>query len=305
MKFSCLPLLLLVCLSCAAQSLSPAVTRNIEHQMRLAYKLPPDVSVKITQVMPSSEVPGYDTISIDVGSGLTNKSYTFLISKDRSTLMRLNKMDIAHDAYTAVMQKISVEGRPVRGAESAKVVVVNFDDFQCPFCARLHQTMFPELLKEYGDRVTFIYKDDPVTEIHPWAMHAAVDANCLGQSADTYWEFVDYLHANRQQIDGERTLEARFDAIDKQALKAGKTHNLDEAQLQSCIHAQDETKVRASMQEAAALSISGTPVLFINGERIDGAVSINEIRIALNKALAESQEPATGQATAAVAQSSQ
>ena len=303
MKLSYLPLLLFVCLSCAAQSLPPAVTRNIDHQMRLAYKLPPDVSVKITQVTPSSEVPGYDTISVDVGSGLTNKTYTFLISKDRSTLMRLNKMDIAHDAYAAMMQKISVLGRPVRGAQSAKVTVVDFDDFECPFCARLHQTMFPELLKEYGDRVTFIYKDDPVTEIHPWAMHAAVDANCLAESAEAYWEFVDYLHANRQQIDAEKTLDARLNILDQQALTEGKAHTLDSNKLQSCIHAQNEADVRASMQEAVSLNISGTPVLFINGERIDGTVPLNELRLALNKALEEAQDPAPTHALAA--QSSQ
>ncbi len=60
------------------------------------------------------------------------------------------------------MSKIDVSGRPSRGAKSAKVVVINFDDFECPFCSRMHQTLFPEIFKEYGDRVNFIYKDDPL-----------------------------------------------------------------------------------------------------------------------------------------------
>jgi protein-disulfide isomerase len=72
--------------------------------------------------------------------------------------------------------------------------VVNFDDFECPLCSRMHQTLFPEILRDYGDRVT--YKDHPVVEIHCWALHAAVDANCLtSQSTDAYWNFVDYIHA--------------------------------------------------------------------------------------------------------------
>jgi len=60
----------------------------------------------------------------------------------------------------------------------------------------MHQTLFPEIFKEYGDRVVFIYKDDPLSEIHPWAIHAAVDANCLAvQNVDAYWDFADYIHA--------------------------------------------------------------------------------------------------------------
>jgi protein-disulfide isomerase len=59
--------------------------------------------------------------------------------------------------------------------------------------------MFPELLKEYGDRVAFIYKDFPLVEIHPWAVHAAVDANCLAALNNAaYWDFADYIHSNQQ-----------------------------------------------------------------------------------------------------------
>ena len=134
------------------------------------------------------------------------------------------------------MNKIDTKGRPSRGAKSAKVVAVNFDDFECPFCSRMHQTLFPEIFKEYGDRVEFIYKDDPLSEIHPWAIHAAVDANCLAaQNDDAYWDFADYVHANKREVDSEKTPQARFDAIDKIALTQGQKHNLDSAKLQSCV----------------------------------------------------------------------
>ena len=70
----------------------------------------------------------------------------------------------------------------------------------------MHQTLFPQILNEYGDRVTFVYKDYPLTEIHPWAVHAAVDASCLAaQNNDAYWDFADYIHANKQAVDSEKT----------------------------------------------------------------------------------------------------
>ena len=91
----------------------------------------------------------------------------------------MTKLDLSKDPFAEIMKKIDVSGRPTRGNSQAKVVAVNYDDFECPFCSRMHQTLFPQLLKEYGDRVVFIYKDFPLAEIHPWATHAAVNANCL------------------------------------------------------------------------------------------------------------------------------
>jgi protein-disulfide isomerase len=172
------------------------------------------------------------------------------------------------------------------------VVAVNFDDFECPFCSRMHQTLFPEIFKEYGDRVKFIYKDDPLSEIHPWAIHAAVDANCLAaQNGDAYWDFADYMHANKQQVDTEKTPAARFEAIDKMTTLQGQKHNVDMAKLQSCIRTQNEDAVRASMKEAEGLGVNGTPALFINGQKIDGAVPIGEVRAALDAALKDAGVP--------------
>jgi len=190
------------------------------------------------------------------------------------------------------MSKIDLTGRPSRGAKSAKVLVVNYDDFECPFCSRMHQTLFPEILKEYGDRVTFIYKDYPLAEIHPWAIHAAVDANCLAvQSTDAYWDFADYVHANKREVDVEKTPQARFDAIDKMTILQGQKHNLDTVKLASCVKAQNEDAVKASMKEGDGIGVSATPTLYINGEKIDGAVPVGEVRAALDRALRDAGQP--------------
>jgi len=286
-------ILLLICLGCVAQSAPPDLARKIERHVRAFYNMPTDVKVNVGAIAPSTEWPGYDAVSvtIDGGDG-KQKDYKFLLSKDRNTMLRLTKFDLTKDPFAELMSKIDINGRPIRGAKSAKVVLVNFDDFECPYCSRMHQTLFPELLKEYGDRVTFVYKDYPLAEIHPWAIHAAVDANCLAaQNPDAYWDFADYIHANKREVDGEKTPGARLEALDKMTILQGQKHNEDTAKLQACVKAQDEMPVRASMKEADDIGVNATPTLFINGQKIDGVVSIGELRAALDSALKDAGQP--------------
>lgn len=280
-------ILLLICLGCVAQSAPPDVARKIEHQVRAFYTIPAEVKVTVGGITASSDMPGYDTVSVNIAGGDgKDKDYKFLLSKDRATMLRVTKFDLTKDPFADVMGKIDVNGRPSRGDKSAKVVVVNFDDFECPYCARMHQTLFPEIVKEYGDRVSFIYKDYPLAEIHPWAIHAAVDANCLAaENVDAYWDFADSIHANKQSVDNEKTPAGRLDAIDKMAILQGQKHNVDVVKLQSCVKAQNEDAVRASMKEADGLGVNATPTLFINGQKIDGAVPVAELRAALDAAL--------------------
>jgi protein-disulfide isomerase len=298
--------LLLVCLGCVAQSAPPDVARKIEHQVRSFYTIPADVKVTVGSITPSTDLPGYDAVSVNIDGGEgKQKDYKFLLSKDRVTMLRVTKFDLSKDPFADLMSKIDVAGRPSRGAKSAKVVVINFDDFECPFCSRMHQTLFPEIFKEYGDRVNFIYKDDPLSEIHPWAIHAAVDANCLAaQNTDAYWDFADYVHANKREVDNEKTPAARFDAVDKITMLQGQKHNLDVVKLQSCVKAQNEDAVRASMKQADDLGIDGTPALFVNGQKIDGAVPIGEVRAALDAALRDAGQPVPQHAPAAPAPAS-
>jgi protein-disulfide isomerase len=295
--------LLLVCLGCVAQSTSPDVARKIERQVRAYYSIPSDVNLKVGPIVASQDLPGYDevAVTIDQGGG-KQKDYKFLVSKDRTNMLRLTKFDLTKDPYQQVMSKIDLTGRPVRGAKNAKVVVVNYDDFECPYCARMHETLFPEIFKEYGDRVAFIYKDYPLADMHPWAIHAAVDANCLAaQNPEAFWDFADDIHANKSQVDQEKTSAARFDAIDKITFLQGQKHNLDAAKLQACVKAQNEDAVRASMKEADDLGVDATPTLFINGQKIDGVVPMAQLRSALNAALKDAGEPVPVQTASAPA----
>ena len=246
-------------------------------------------SVKITVgPLRPSDFANYDALTISMEGGEKKQTYEFLLSKDGKTLVRMTKLDLTKDPYVEAMKKIDLSGRPTRGSKDAKVVVVNFDDFECPFCSRMHQTLFPELLKEYGDRVEFVYKDYPLTEIHPWATHAAVDANCLAaQNNDAYWDFADHIHANQREVNSEKGRDAQFAALDRLTLEQGQKHNLDQSKLQACVKAQNEDAIKASMNEAEGVGVTATPTLFVNGQEMDGALPISEMRAALDSALAQ------------------
>src|SRR2546430_2098236 len=186
-----LVLLVFIFFCCSAPFAASEVAPRIFRPDRSFYSIPAGVKINLSPLKPS-EFPNYDALTITFEGGDKKQTYDFLLSKDGKTLMRMAKIDLTKDPYAELMKKIDLSGRPTRGNKDAKVVAVNYDDFECPYCSRMHQTLFPQLLKEYGDRVTFIYKDFPLAEIHPWAIHAAVDANCLAsQNNDAYWDFAD------------------------------------------------------------------------------------------------------------------
>lgn len=284
--------LLLICLGCSAQSAPPDVALRVERQVRSYYNIPPEVKVTLGPLRPS-EFPNYDAITISLAGGSKKQDVDFLLGKDGKSLVRFTKLDITKDPYAEVMKKIDVTGRPTRGNKDAKVVAVNFDDFECPFCSRMHQTLFPELFKEYGDKVLFIYKDYPLATIHPWATHAAVNANCLAaQNNDAYWDFADYIHGNQKEVNAEKKGDPQFALLDKDALQQGQKHGLDIPKLQACIKTQNEDAVKESVKQGDSLGIDATPTMFVNGQRVDGALPIDDIRAILDRALAQAGVPA-------------
>jgi protein-disulfide isomerase len=274
----------------AGSSLDPALTRRVEVQIRTEFELPPDVDMRIGARKPS-QYTGYQTLPVILSHGTKVQEIDFLISDDNSKLVHFDTMDLTKNPADT----IDIAGRPVRGNPAAKVTVVNFDDLECPYCARMHQELFPTTMARYGDKVRFVYKDDPLTDLHPWAMHAAVDANCLAaQSGSVYWEYVDYLHSHVAEVSGDgQDLGKSFAALDRIAHQEGTVGKLNETQLSACITKQDETQVRASAQEADSLRIEGTPAVFVDGERVNGgAVPQDELWTAIDRALiADGEQP--------------
>ena len=231
---------------CRAQSTTtsgpdPALNRRIEILVRSQYEMPADVTISLGARTPS-QFTGYETLPVTITRGSKAQVINFLISADNTKLVHLDTLDLTKDPADA----IPTAGRSIRGNPNAKVTVINFDDLECPYCARLHQELFPATQEHYKDLVRFVYKDDPLSEIHPWAMHAAVDANCLAeQSGAVYWTYVDYLHAHGDEVTGDdRDLKKSFAALDRIARQEA-TWQLDEAPLNACMAKQDETQIRA------------------------------------------------------------
>jgi protein-disulfide isomerase len=160
----------------------------------------------------------------------------------------------------------------------------------------MHAQMFPAILNRYGKNVRVVYKDFPLTQIHPWAIHAAVDADCLAEQSQTaYWNFVDYSHDHLNSIgvdpeakdkDNNKTLPAAVKQLDKATLDEGAKQKLDMKRLSACVDRQDETVVKGYMKEGDTLNVNGVPALFINGEMITGAVPIEFVYRAVDDALA-------------------
>jgi protein-disulfide isomerase len=297
---------------CHAQSAAPNATndpkmddakldRRVELLVRSQLQVPPDYTVSVG-ARSKSAFPGYSTLPItfSLPSKPDAKPTTveFLLSDDGTTLARLQKFDLTKDP-TKVAQ---LANRPVRGPETAKVTIVNFDDLECPYCARMHQELFPQTLEHYKGLVKFVYKDDPLVEIHPWAMHASIDANCLAdQSGTAYWSFVDYVHGHGDEISGpDRDVAKASATLDRLAREQGVRNMVDATKLDACLKKQDNGAVLASMEEADHLKIDGTPTLFINGERISGAQPIDQVWKAIDRALeAEGEKPPVASPTPA------
>ena len=277
-------------------TLSPALAHHVEILLRGKAQLPPGSTIAIGPVQPS-DVAGFHTIQVTfTADDKTSHPVSFLISDDGKTIAQFIKYDISGDPRTMV----SDAGRPSRGGPaSAPVIMVNFDDLECPYCARFHDSLFPAITQRYGDKVHIVYRDFPLDQ-HPWAMHAAVDSNCLAaQSVPAYWNFVDYIHHNAEEIGSDpgakpddskpdapkHTLDRAYTQLDKLTREQGAQQKVDSVKLDSCIAKQDASAIEASKQLGTALDIGSTPTYFINGEKYEGALPIDYIFGQIDNAL--------------------
>ncbi|MCC7072225.1 MAG: DsbA family protein [Deltaproteobacteria bacterium] len=160
-----------------------------------------------------------------------------------------------------------------KGTAGAKVRVVEFADYQCPYCSRAADAM-RALAKRYGDRVEFAYRNFPLRSIHPDADRAAQAAQCAGRQGK-FWEMHDKLYGAQDKLDVESVL------------AFGKDLGLDTAKLESCIaNGETAAEVEADLKEATDLGIEGTPSFFINGRPHQGNPSEAALAAAIDAELA-------------------
>jgi protein-disulfide isomerase len=147
---------------------------------------------------------------------------------------------------------------PVEGPADALVTLVEFADFQCPFCRQLHPTL-RQLRQHYGNRLRIVWKDFPLTQSHPQAFQAAVAARCAHDQGK-FWSYHDRLFANQRAL--------RAPALTQHALAEG----LDGDRFNACLNASSHaTEVRGAIATAARLGLSSTPTSYVNGRMVVGA----------------------------------
>ncbi len=163
------------------------------------------------------------------------------------------------------------------GEADAPVTIVEYTDFQCPFCGRHFQQTFPFIKENYVDEglVRYVFKDFPLTSIHPQAVGAAMAARCAGDQG-AYLEMHDALFAAQGEWSGQGNATALF------AGYAGQL-GLDTAVFTACMESNKyETAVAADLEEGVNLGVRGTPAFFINGNFVSGAQPYSVFEEAIN-----------------------
>jgi protein-disulfide isomerase len=163
---------------------------------------------------------------------------------------------------------IGVDDDPVLGSPNAKVLMIEFGDYQCPSCRMFWKEVEPRLRKEYIDtgKVKLVFRDFPIVQIHPEALLAAMAVDCSADQ-NKYWEYHDKVF--REQYNKGDDL-VRFKAADLK--KWAKDIGLDPAKFDQCLDSEKyKNEVLKDKADGDAVSVQGTPTFFINGHVIGGA----------------------------------
>ncbi len=221
----------------------------------------PDFNVKVGPLAPSPSSYFY-LVPIEVTvNGQTDKGTVF-VSKDGKTFLRGEMFDIAANPYADNLSKLNIAGNPSVGPADARVTVVVFSDFQCPHCREL-ATILASVIPQYP-QVRFVYKDFPLTQIHPWAESAAIGARCaFMQSPKAYTPVQEAIFAEQGLLSAENI----WEKLVAYATQAG----LDADAFKACMSAPEaKAAVDASHREGESLSITSTPTSFVNGHPLVG-----------------------------------
>lgn len=154
---------------------------------------------------------------------------------------------------------IPVDDDPSIGPADAPITMVEFSDYECPFCRKWHVEVFPRIMQDYEGKIRFVYRDFPLTSIHDNAAPAAEAANCAGAQGK-YWDYSNKLFSMELGLDAS--------AFKQYADNLG----LDGAQFSQCLKDRPyREEVQADFDFAADLGIQSTPTFFINGLAVVGA----------------------------------
>lgn len=173
------------------------------------------------------------------------------------------------------VQRYSVpdDGDPSIGPANAPITIIEFSDYECPYCERWHTEVYTRLLEEYGDKIRIVFRDFPLSSIHPNAQPAAEAAHCAGEQ-NAYWQFHDKI------FQGDELGEEIY-------LQYAKELGLDVESFKTCIQSgRFSNEVAADYQYAAELGVRSTPTFFINGLAVVGAQPYEVFKNVIDQELA-------------------
>jgi protein-disulfide isomerase len=267
-QFAVLLLAAMVAAPCIAGAAGDSNEALIKYY-RKKNNVPPSQKVAVTGVKDST-IKGAKEGMLEIGEGPAVQKVPFIASPDLryaafgaagDTSMA---KDVTIDPSKEVMEKISLKGEPHKGPENAKVTIVEYSDFQCPFCSKGYQTVEKQVLANYGDKVKFYYKNYPLP-FHPWAKKGAIAAACAKeQKPEAFWKLYSFWFENQGQVTADNVKDKATDVL--------KDTGIDMAKWTDCFDNQKTAaKVDAEMQEGSSVGVRGTPGFIINGRLISGA----------------------------------
>ncbi|WP_371816010.1 DsbA family protein [Nitrosopumilus sp. K4] len=203
------------------------------------------------------------------GSYTSNLNSEQITQKDLDDAIAKLELKILQSRLPTEQQKqpvqISADDDPVRGNPDAPITIIEFSDFQCPFCARFHVQTLPLLLENYIDsgKVKLVYRDFPIQSIHPNAMPAAVAAECADDQGK-YWQYHDRLFENQNQWSGLDTIDA-IAVFGQYALDL----ELNQQEFNTCLNGgKYVNEIKKDLDDGREYGVSGTPGFFIGNDKL-------------------------------------
>jgi protein-disulfide isomerase len=169
-------------------------------------------------------------------------------------------------------QKVAAADGPTQGPANAPIELIEFSDFQCPYCLRAHPVL-KQVLSTYGDRIRFVYRNYPLPS-HPNARPAAEAAQCAAEQGK-FWPYHDRLFGDQSKL-GDDDLKASAAAL-----------GMDAAKFNACFDAHKyKERVEADVQAGNEAGVNGTPAFFVNGRMLSGAQPFDEFKRVIDEELA-------------------
>jgi protein-disulfide isomerase len=249
----------------AAGSAAPAneaqLLKTAESFVRELYAWGPDVQVKLGPLAPSAAA-GFYAVPLQVTLGEQTQSGQVFLSKDGKTLLEGDVFDLSVDPFAENRGKLHIEGNPAKGPADASVTLVEFADFECPNCKQLYENL--KGIEGKYPQIRVVYKDFPLTSIHPWANTAAVAGRCaFEQSAEGFWKVHDMIFERQDVISPENV----WDKLVSFAAEAG----LNADTFKACLASPDAQKaVDSNRADGVALGVNSTPTVYLNGRPVVG-----------------------------------